>query len=177
MRIFEQWCDLDAFNPMAMMRRFRPLDEFKEIHHEEHLEEEAKVQKEEKVVEVEKPDDAAARFQRNNDELQSKTLLILRSRISAKDSPDDILKKVMEAYPDPALADEALEFLLLKPPIPRWAPSFFSPEKNSICVSTRRSKRGEIWAPRPANFPKKAWALRHRFAKCIATLPTIRAIL
>ena len=109
----EQWCDLDAFNPMAMMRRFRPLDEFKDIHHEEHLEEEAKVLKEEKVVQVEKPDDTAARFQRNNDELQSKTLLILRSRISTKDSPDDILKKVMEAYPDPALADEALEFLLL----------------------------------------------------------------
>jgi type III secretion protein W len=108
----EQWCDLDAFNPMAMMRRFRPLDEFKEVHHNEHLEEEARLQKEEKVAEIEKPDDAAARFQRDNDELQSKTLLILRSRLSSKDSPDDVLRKVLEAYPDPALADEAMEFLL-----------------------------------------------------------------
>jgi len=108
----EQWCNMDAFNPMVMMRRFRPLDEFKEAHHEEYLEEQARVEKEEKVVEVEKPDDAAARFQRNNDELQAKTLLILRSYISSKDSPDDILKKVMQAYPDPALADEAMEFLL-----------------------------------------------------------------
>lgn len=108
----EQWCDQDAFNPMAMMRRFRPLDEFKEIHHEEYLEEEARVQKEEQVVEVEKAEDAAGRFQRNNEELQSRTLLILKSRLSTKDSPDEILKKVMEAYPDPALADEAFAFLL-----------------------------------------------------------------
>jgi len=108
----EQWCDLDAFNPMAMMRRFRPLDEFKEVHHAEHLEEQARLQEEKKVAEIEKSEDAAGRFQRNNDELQARTLLILRSRISTNDSPDDILKKVLETYPDPALADEAFEFLL-----------------------------------------------------------------
>jgi type III secretion protein W len=108
----EQWCDMEAFNPMAMMRRFRPLDEFKEVHHEEYLEEKERLEKEEKVAEVEKVEDAATRFQRDNEELQSKTLLILRSRISSNDSPDDVLKKVLEAYPDPALADEAFEFLL-----------------------------------------------------------------
>ena len=108
----DQWCDLDLFNPMAMMRRFRPLDEFKEIHHEEHLEEEKRVEKEQKVVEIEKIEEAAARFQRNNYEFQIKTLLILRSRISAKDTADDILKKVLETYPDPAIADEALDFLI-----------------------------------------------------------------
>ena len=31
---FDQWCDLNAFNPMAMMRRFRPVEEFIEVHHE-----------------------------------------------------------------------------------------------------------------------------------------------
>ncbi len=108
----QQWCDTEAFNPLAMMRRFRPLDEFKDVHHEEHLEEESKLEKEEKVSEVEKVEDSAARFQRNNEELQAKTLLILKSRISASDSPDDILKKVMDIYSDPALADGALEFLL-----------------------------------------------------------------
>lgn len=108
----EQWCDLDAFNPMVMMRRFRPLDEFKEIHHEEELEKQERLEKEEKVVEIEKVEDTAARFHENNYELQSKTLLILRSRISSKDTPDEILKKVMDIYPDPALADEALQFLL-----------------------------------------------------------------
>ena len=108
----EQWCDLDSFNPMAMMRRFRPLDEFKEAHHEEHIEEEKKVEKEGKVMEVEKVEEAATRFQRNNYELQAKTLLILRSRITAKDTADEVIQKVLQAYPDPALADEALDFLI-----------------------------------------------------------------
>ena len=108
----EQWCDLDAFNPMAMMRRFRPLDEFKEVHHEEHIEEENKVEKGQKVMEVEKVEESATRFQRNNYELQAKSLLILRSRITAKDTPDEVIVKVLQAYPDPALADEAMDFLL-----------------------------------------------------------------
>jgi type III secretion protein W len=107
-----QWCNLDAFNPIAMMRRFRPLDEFKDIHLEEQLEEQERVEHEEKIVETEKVEDAAARFQRDNFELQSKTLLILRSRLSAKDTPDDVLKKVLNFYPDPALADEAMQFLV-----------------------------------------------------------------
>ena len=60
---------------------------------------------------IEKVEDAASRFHRNNYELQAKTLLILRARITAKDTPDEALQKVLEAYPDPALADEALDFL------------------------------------------------------------------
>ncbi len=107
-----QWCDMEAFNPLVMTRRFRPLDEFKDVQHEEHLAEQERIKKEEKVVEVEKAEDAASRFQRDNDELQAKTLLILRSRLSSSDSPEDVLKKVLETYPEPALADEALEFLL-----------------------------------------------------------------
>ncbi len=108
----EQLCDLNAFNPMAMMRRFRPLDEFKEVHHEEHTEEDKKVEKQEKIMEVEKVEESAARFQRNNYELQAKTLLILRSRITANDTADEVIQKVLQAYPDPALADEALDYLL-----------------------------------------------------------------
>lgn len=108
----EQWCDLDAFNPMAMMRRFRPLDEFKEVQHEEHPEEKERIEEGEKVQEIEKVEEAAARFHRNNYELQAKTLLILRSRITANDTPEDVIKKIMQAYPDPALADEALDFLI-----------------------------------------------------------------
>jgi type III secretion protein W len=108
----EQWCDLDAFNPMAMMRRFRPLDEFRDVKHEETPEETERAEQTEKVVEIAKVEEAAARFHRNNYELQSKTLLIIRSRISAKDSPEEIIDKVMETYSDPALADEVMDFLI-----------------------------------------------------------------
>ncbi|MBF8262660.1 MAG: hypothetical protein HW387_325 [Parachlamydiales bacterium] len=108
----EQWCDLEAFNPMAMMRRFRPLDDFKDIKHEESLEEQERIEESEKVTDVEKVDEAAARFHRNNYELQAKSLLILRSRITAEDTPDEVISKVLQAYADPALADEAMDFLI-----------------------------------------------------------------
>ncbi len=104
----EQWCELDAFNPMAMMRRFRPLVEFRQKERPE----EKKTEESRQILEVEKTEEAATRFQRNNQELQPKTLLILRSRILASDTPDDVIRKVLETYPDPALADEALDFLL-----------------------------------------------------------------
>ncbi len=44
--------------------------------------------------------------------MNAKTLLILRERISAEDTPDEILNKVLSVYSDPALADEALDFLI-----------------------------------------------------------------
>jgi type III secretion protein W len=104
----EQWCELEAFNPMAMMRRFRPLTEFKQ----KEKPEEQKLDEHKKVLALEKSEEAASRFQKGNQELQAKTLLILKSRISASDTPDDVIKKVLETYPDPALADESLDFLL-----------------------------------------------------------------
>lgn len=108
----EKWCELDVFNPMVMMRRFRPLDEFKDVKHEEAPEEKERIEQEEKIVDVAKVDETAARFHRNNYELQAKTLLILRSRISSRDTPQDVINKVLEAYSDPALADEAMDFLI-----------------------------------------------------------------
>jgi len=53
----------------------------------------------------------AEEFERKNPELKAKTLALLRDRIEPDDSPDLILKKTKEFYPDPSLADEALEFL------------------------------------------------------------------
>ncbi len=104
----EQWAELDAFNPMAMMRRFKPLTEFKQ----KEKTEEKKVEEEQQILEVEKSEETAARFQRNNEELHAKTLLILQSRTNASDTADEMLEKILNTYPDPALADEALDFLL-----------------------------------------------------------------
>ena len=112
---FMQWCELSAFNPLAMARRFRSLHELKaaeqELGEQERAREEEELEQE-RVGKIEKSEETAMRFHRNNNELLSKTLLILRSQISAKDSPEEIIAKVLKTYPDAALADEALDFLL-----------------------------------------------------------------
>jgi len=106
-----QYFELNAFNPMQRARNFRELDELKS----KLLESEGKEAEEvetPKVVAVEKAEEAASRFQKGNFELSAKTLLILRERISAKDTPEEVLNKVFSVYGDPALADEALDFII-----------------------------------------------------------------
>lgn len=56
--------------------------------------------------------DMAGQFQQRNPELRSNVLILLREYIKPDDTAEDILKKVLEFYPDVSLADEALEFLL-----------------------------------------------------------------
>lgn len=46
-----------------------------------------------------------------NPELDVKTLLILKSRIKADDTAEEVLKKVLETYEDYTLADDALDYL------------------------------------------------------------------
>lgn len=58
--------------------------------------------------------EAAGRFQqRTRGELDEKLLLLLREYVQDQDSPDDILRKLEEMFAgaDPALLDEALDFL------------------------------------------------------------------
>ncbi len=102
--------DLSTFSPLLQAQRFRNL---KELHsHLSHKLEETEEAEEAKVFETEKVDEAAARFQRNNYELSSQTLRILRTRILATDTPEEALDKVLAVYQDAALADEALDFLI-----------------------------------------------------------------
>lgn len=105
-----QYLDISAFNPMMQAQRFRNL---KEVHtHLTHKMEETEEAETVKVFEPEKVDEAASRFQRNNYELNAQTLRILRTRILATDTPEAALEKVLSVYSDPALADEALDFLI-----------------------------------------------------------------
>ncbi len=107
---FMSWIELEAFNPMAMMRRFEHLE--KRMAEKARADEKKAEEDELKVMKIEEIEESATRFQNQNRELQAKTLLILRSRISASDTPEEVIQKLLEAYPDPALADEALDFLL-----------------------------------------------------------------
>ncbi len=106
-----QYFELSAFNPMQRARNFKELDELKSKLQTAEGKEAEEVE-EPKILETKKVDEAASRFQKNNFELNAKTLLILRDRITAKDSPEEALAKVMSIYADPALADEALDFLI-----------------------------------------------------------------
>lgn len=108
---FQSWVDEGAFNPLIMARRFETLEhKRKRIAKEEEAE---KTERKEKViVEVQKLEEISDQFSRKNPELQTRSLLLLRSRISQGDTKDDILRKVLEMYPDYSLADDALDFLL-----------------------------------------------------------------
>ncbi len=55
---------------------------------------------------------AAAAMEAGNEEIHARSLLILLGRLSVRDTPDDVMRKLREAFPDFSLADEALEFLL-----------------------------------------------------------------
>lgn len=78
-----------------------------------------RVQKSEKATETgkkllpfEQIKDKASEFQKRNPEMRSNVLVLLREYIKSDDTKEDILRKLLEFYPDPSLADEALEFLL-----------------------------------------------------------------
>jgi len=103
-----QYFELSIFNPMAQAQKFRNL---KEIHSKQPEKTEETEEAEPKVLDVEKVDEASERFQKNNYELNAKTLRILRSQLSNADTAEEILKKVEAVYRDAALADEALDFL------------------------------------------------------------------
>ncbi len=95
----------------AVTRTFVPLSERTTSKKTESKESE-KVEEIEAVQEVLSIEASAEEFQRKNPELQPKALLALRSRISSKDSPLEIVKKLLESYPDHYLADDALDFLI-----------------------------------------------------------------
>lgn len=97
----------EAFNPVAMARsgRFTNLeDKCKKRTRDE-------TQKSDSRAIVEKVKEISDQYERKNPELQSRMLRLLRERITTDDSEEEILRKVLESYPDPALADEAFEYL------------------------------------------------------------------
>lgn len=108
---FQEWSE--TLNPAAVaVRRFETLEtRIKRRSKEEETEKAEK--KDSETVEIEQLDKVSQQFEQKNPELHAKNLLLLRSRIKSSDSPDEILQKVLESYPDYSLADEALDFLSL----------------------------------------------------------------
>ncbi|HEX4840457.1 MAG TPA: type III secretion system gatekeeper subunit SctW [Rhabdochlamydiaceae bacterium] len=109
---FDEWGDLNAWNPLALSRNFQNLE--KRVREKAKPEEtkQEQVDEEQEVNAVEELQSVSEAYQRRNPELQARTLLALRVRITARDSVEDIIRKLRAAYTDLALVDEALDFLL-----------------------------------------------------------------
>ncbi len=107
----EAWIDQGAFNTGNITRNFQSLElKRKRAEAEQELEQSGEVKGE--IAEVQKGEETAEKYHRRNPELQPRSLILLKSRIQAGDTKEEILRKVLESYPDYYLADEALEYLL-----------------------------------------------------------------
>ena len=114
---FKDWSDTSAWNPLAMSRNFQTLERrVRDRNKSDDTNKSGETDKEEEaldeVIPIERVEEVSEQFHKKNHELQQKALLLLRSRISSKDTSEDILKKVKEFYTDASLADEALDFLI-----------------------------------------------------------------
>ena len=96
-----------AFNPVLMSRRYKTLEE----RLGRKVAEKKDVEDADMVHEIEEVETLAHEFHRTNPELDPRSLQLLLSLLKKGDTPEEILRKVMKNYPDPALADESLEFL------------------------------------------------------------------
>ncbi len=102
-----------VFNPLAMSRKFQDLKtRTRSAGREEETEKTQKEKKEEHQT-VQRVSSIADEYsKKSNQEIQTRTLLFVRERISKNDTPDDVIRKVLETYPDYSLADEVLDFLI-----------------------------------------------------------------
>ena len=100
-----------GFSQALIQKKFKTLEEQrlsrKALSKSQFADEEVEI-----VEGVKNAEDTASRFNSKNFELKTKTLLILRDTISDDDTIEDILRKVLEFYPDYTLADDALDFLV-----------------------------------------------------------------
>lgn len=72
----------------------------------------AKMKKEKKLLPVQQIAKKAEEHEKKNPELKSQVLKLLRERVKPDSSSEDIQEILDEFYPDPTLADDAMEFLL-----------------------------------------------------------------
>jgi len=91
---FQSWIDEGAFNPTVMARRFEALENKRKRFARE--EEAEKAERKEEVLQVQRLEEVSEQFSRGNPELQTRSLLLLRARITQRDTKEEILRKVLE---------------------------------------------------------------------------------
>lgn len=97
------------FNPLAILRNAESLD--KRARKQEQRPEQATKEEEADIVIIDSVTKTAEEFSEKNPEMQKRGLLNLKVMIFPDDSPEQILEKILKAYPDHFLADEAFAFL------------------------------------------------------------------
>jgi type III secretion protein W len=63
-------------------------------------------------LEIEATEEVSGYYENKNPEIKGKSLQSLKEQISKFDTPEDILQKIMETFPDPVMADAAFDYLL-----------------------------------------------------------------
>jgi type III secretion protein W len=102
----------DFFNPFAMRNQFTSIRRKREKERDDR-EGSTEMEEGEKIQDIEEIAGAAERYSRkSHQELQKPTLLAIRDRIQKSDTPEEIIRKVLETYPDHSLADDVLDFLI-----------------------------------------------------------------
>ncbi len=98
----------EATNPFAADKwreKMRPLqDRTRDVQKE--------LKKDEEVQETAVFENLALEYEQKNAELPTRSLMQLLRSLSEKDNQDDILRKVLNFFPDKSIADDALEFLV-----------------------------------------------------------------
>ncbi len=105
---FKSWVNA-GFNEVLIKKSFKSLDEHL---HKGKKKESSQSNIEEAVEGVSQSDSLASEFHNKNPELEKRMLLSLLNSIKDTDSPEEILRKVLDFYPDFMLADDALDFLI-----------------------------------------------------------------
>lgn len=103
-------CELAMFNPLAMSKRFEVLE--KRLRRDPVATDTQESEESEDTKEIEGAQKIAELYVRKNRELKEQVLLSIKGQIHESDTVDDILEKVLSAYPDQFLADDALDFLI-----------------------------------------------------------------
>jgi len=99
-----EFADEAAFNPVLMTRRFESLES-------KLKKKDVEKQEDQKVPEIEEIRAISEEFEERNPELHARSLQLLLSQIKGNESAEEILRKVMQLFPDHSLADEAFEYL------------------------------------------------------------------
>lgn len=98
------------FNPLAMLKNAESLEK-KQKKTEQRESQGATQEEDTDVVIIDSVTKTAEEFQEKNPEMQKRSLLNLKVMILPDDDPEQILAKILKAYPDHFLADEAFAFL------------------------------------------------------------------
>ena len=104
---FKAWVN-SGFNEVLTKKSFKSLEE----HAHKGKKKEASHNTKEAIEGISQSDELASEFNKKNPELEKRMLLSLLNSIKDTDSPEEILRKVLDFYPDFMLADDALDFLI-----------------------------------------------------------------